>query len=256
MSKCPFIIMIPARYNSAKLPGKPLIDVGGKPLIARMAELALCTGAERVIVVTDNNDIKHAAAMVGAEALAFTGEYPSGTDRIAAACKMLGIDDQQLVVNLPCDIPMLDPVLVGQLVNDFCGSFCEVGTLGEIVPRDRLHTLSDPCLVKLVTDEQDRALLFSRSVIPFDRNQAGIRNPLLNEQYLRHIGAYVYRAATIKHLAEAGVSPLEEMEDIEALRPLSRGLSVNVLTVQKTGCYSINSSAALARYTSGATNVA
>lgn len=256
MTEPSFIVMIPARYGSTRLPGKPMAEARGKPLIEQVVRQALMAGATRVIVVTDNNDVATIAENTGAEVMTFTGEYEAGTDRLAAACGMLELADHQLVVNVPCDMPMLDPTLLGLLARDFAGSFCEVGTLGEIVEPQQLHTLSDPAKVKLVTDDGDRALFFSRSVIPFDRNQASIKNPVLNELYLRHIGIYAYRVATIKELAEAGKSPLEEMEDIEALRPLSYGLSVSVLTVHSTDCFSIYSPTVLARYSEGITDVA
>lgn len=248
MTSEPFIVMIPARYGAGRCPGKALAEIQGRPMISGVIASALRSLATRVIVVTDHNDISSAAKKTGAEVLTFTGDYNSGTDRLAAACNMLGIDDTQLVVSLPCDMPMVDPVLLDLLAQDYIQSGCVVGTLGELVERDNLHTLSDPTQVKVVTDVCDRAIYFSRASIPFDRNQASIKNPLLNELYLRHIGIYAYRTHAIKHLSAFGVSPLEEMEDIEALRPLTQGLSVSVLTVRNTGCYSLGTAGAIERH--------
>lgn len=243
----PFIVMIPARYGSTRLPGKPLVDLCGKPMIAHVVARALRSGAQQVIVVTDHHGVASAARAAGAAALTFTGEYESGTDRLAAASVMLDLPDDAVIVNLQGDEPLMPSGVLASLAAHFVASGEEMATVAELVPPAELHTLSDPNIVKVVTDENDRALYFSRSVIPFDREQATAREPTLMEQYLRHAGLYAYRARFLREFVAWGSSPLERMEKLEQLRMLSKGRSVAVLTTSPMGAVSVDTAADAAR---------
>ena len=239
----PFTVLIPARYGSTRLPGKPLVDLNGKPMIAHVARCALDSGASRVFVVTDSNQVAQAAQKEGAHAITFTGEYESGTDRLAAATRMIPMKDDELIINLQGDEPLMPSSVLAALANHYAQSGAPMATVAEIVPRMELHTLSNPNVVKVVTDENDMAMYFSRSLIPFDREQASSRTPELLDQFLRHVGIYAYRANFLREFASWNPTPLEHLEKLEQLRALQKGQRIAVMTTVPLGNISVDTAA-------------
>lgn len=212
------VIIIPARFGSQRLPGKPLLRETGKPLIQHVYERAIEAGAaDRVIIATDHQEILEAAKGFGAEARLTSKEHPSGTDRVAEVAREL---DYDLVINLQGDEPEIDPKDIDTLATllpeeEGVG----MGTLAHPLETD--EEAADPSVVKVVCDSEGDALYFSRSPIPHQR--AGGQ-----EKGLRHLGVYVYRKETLLDLASATPTPLEKAEGLEQLRALERGVRIRV----------------------------
>lgn len=217
-----FDVIIPARHASTRLPGKLLSEVGGKPLIQWAWENARASAASRVLVATDDERIRERVAAFGGETCMTKAGHPSGTDRIAEAAALLGLADERLVVNVQGDEPELPPVLIDA-----------VATALEHDPRAEMATAShalpdaaefaDPNVVKVVIDEAGRALYFSRAPIPFHREDAGAPH-----EARRHVGIYAYRAGFLKRFSAWPPSRLEQVERLEQLRALERGVAIAV----------------------------
>ncbi len=226
-----FTVIIPARLASTRLPNKPLADLGGKPMVVRVAERARASGATRIVVATDHADILAACAAHGIEAVMTRADHPSGTDRIAEVARALKLGPEEVVVNLQGDEPLIDPALLAA-----CAARIEAG-----VPMATCaHPLSDvadvfnPNVVKVVLDRQGRALYFSRATIPWARDAfAASRDTLpaaLPADYapLRHIGLYAYSNTFLQAYPALEVSPLEQVEALEQLRVLWHGHPIAV----------------------------
>jgi len=226
-----FTVIIPARLASPRLPNKPLADLGGKPMVVRVAERARASGATRIVVATDHADILAACAAHGIEAVMTRADHPSGTDRIAEVARALNLGPEEVVVNLQGDEPLIDPALLAA-----CAARIEAG-----VPMATCaHPLSDvadvfnPNVVKVVLDRQGRALYFSRATIPWARDAfAASRDTLpaaLPADYapLRHIGLYAYSNTFLQAYPALEVSPLEQVEALEQLRVLWHGHPIAV----------------------------
>ncbi len=226
-----FTVIIPARLASTRLPNKPLADLGGKPMVVRVAERARASGATRIVVATDHADILAACAAHGIEAVMTRADHPSGTDRIAEVARALNLGPEEVVVNLQGDEPLIDPALLAA-----CAARIEAG-----VPMATCaHPLSDvadvfnPNVVKVVLDRQGRALYFSRATIPWARDAfAASRDTLpaaLPADYapLRHIGLYAYSNTFLQAYPALEVSPLEQVEALEQLRVLWHGHPIAV----------------------------
>ena len=222
-----FIVIIPARLASTRLPGKPLADLGGKPMVVRVAEQAALSGAARVIVATDHEDIRAACAAHGVEACMTRGDHPSGTDRIAEVAQALGLPMEAVVVNLQGDEPLIDPNLLAA-----CAAL-----IGPGVPMatcaHRLHDAMEafnPNVVKVVLDKASRALYFSRATIPWHRDGFAQARDSLPPGYapLRHIGLYAYSNAFLQAYPALEASPLEQIEALEQLRVLWHGHAIAV----------------------------
>lgn len=222
-----FVVIIPARLASTRLPNKPLADLGGKPMVVRVAERARASGAARVIVATDHADILAACATHGVEACLTRADHPSGTDRIAEVAQTLGLADDAVVVNLQGDEPLIDPSLL---------SAC-AARIGADVPMATcahpLHSAEDafnPNVVKLSLDKSGRALYFSRATIPWHRDGFAHDRSTLPEGYvpLRHIGLYAYRNDFLQRYPRLEASPLESIEALEQLRVLWHGYPIAV----------------------------
>jgi 3-deoxy-manno-octulosonate cytidylyltransferase (CMP-KDO synthetase) len=220
-------IIIPARYASSRLPGKPLLHATGKYLIQHVWERARMSRADLVIVATDDERIRDAVRGFGGQVVMTRPDHPSGTDRVAEVARCL---NAEVIVNLQGDEPMLDPNtidLVADLVHD--NADADMATLG--VPIRSLDVWRDPNCVKLVRDQKGRALYFSRSPIPFVRGgqpdfecQAGL--------FLQHLGLYAYRRSFLLQLASQPPAPLEEIEKLEQLRVLAMGRTIHVGVVE------------------------
>jgi len=224
-----FSVIIPARYASTRLPGKPLVDIAGKPMIRHVYERALQSGASRVCIATDDERIAEVAAGFGAEAIMTSAAHPSGTDRLAEAVAILGLEDDHVVVNLQGDEPMMPPSLIHQVAEDLhAHPQAAVATLCERIAT--AAELFDPHVVKVVMNQAGDALYFSRAVIPWDREAFSVTTETLPEKavHYRHIGLYAYHAGFIKEYVQWPASPLEQMESLEQLRVLWQGRGIHV----------------------------
>jgi 3-deoxy-manno-octulosonate cytidylyltransferase (CMP-KDO synthetase) len=222
-----FTVIIPARLASTRLPNKPLADLGGKPMVVRVAERARAAGAERIIVATDHEDIRAACAAHGVEACMTRADHPSGTDRIAEVARLMQLAPDAVVVNLQGDEPLIDPALLqaaaARISADVPMSTCA----------HPLHDAADafnPNVVKVVLDKAGRALYFSRATIPWHRDGFAQDRAALPAGYvpLRHIGLYAYRNDFLQAYPALAQSPLEHSEALEQLRVLWHGYPIAV----------------------------
>lgn len=216
-----FIVVIPARFSSTRLPGKPLADIHGKPMIRWVVEQAQKSTAARVVVATDDERIQLALADSGAEICMTRAEHDSGTERLAEVVEQLGLNPHDIVVNVQGDEPLLPPALIDQVATTLANSDAPMATLA--TPLTELAQLHDPNVVKLVQSSSGNALYFSRAAIPFTRDG----EPSLTD-CRRHIGIYAYRAGFIRRYLALPVSPLEQSEKLEQLRVLWYGESIAV----------------------------
>lgn len=224
-----FRVLIPARYASTRLPGKPLLDIGGKPMLQRVYEQAVASGAASVVIATDDARIESAARGFGAAVCMTSPEHASGSDRLAEAVRTLGYDDDEIVVNLQGDEPLMPPALLKQVADNLAAHpHAEVATLCT-----RIHTaaeLFDPHVVKVVMDREGMALYFSRAVIPWDRDAFAVTTAELPAQavHYRHLGLYAYRTGFLKRYVTLEPCALERMEVLEQLRVLWHGVGIHV----------------------------
>ncbi|MFC5480631.1 3-deoxy-manno-octulosonate cytidylyltransferase [Massilia suwonensis] len=222
-----FTVIIPARLASTRLPNKPLADLGGKPMVVRVAERARESGAARIVVATDHADILAACAAHGVDARMTRADHPSGTDRIAEVARELGLGEDEVVVNLQGDEPLIDPALLAA-----CASRINV----DVPMATCAHPLSEvadvfnPNVVKVVLDKAGRALYFSRATIPWARDAFVASRETLPAGYapLRHIGLYAYRNAFLQAYPGLEPAPLEQVEALEQLRVLWHGYPIAV----------------------------
>ncbi len=215
------IVIIPARYASARLPGKPLADVAGKPLIQRVHDCAVKSGAAQIVIATDDERIRVAVEGFGARVVMTSAKHRSGTDRLAEVIGKLGISAEEIVVNLQGDEPLMPPDLI-RAVAEILASHrgAQVATVCHAI-HDR-ETLTNPNVVKVVCDAKGYALYFSRAAIPWPRdNMAGQGGGAI--QAFRHIGLYAYRAGFVQRYAAWPPCPPEETEQLEQLRILWYG---------------------------------
>ncbi|MGH8726213.1 MAG: 3-deoxy-manno-octulosonate cytidylyltransferase [Burkholderiales bacterium] len=219
-----FTVIIPARYASTRFPGKPLADLGGKPMVVRVCERAARSGAAAVHVATDDERIAQAVRAHGHSALMTRADHASGTDRLAEAAKKLRLKDSQVVVNVQGDEPLIAPQLirsVGNLLGKKRGA--SVSTACHAI--HDAAALSSPNVVKVVLDAEGYALYFSRSQIPYPR--AG------GAACYRHAGIYGYRVGFLKKFAKLKVAPLENAEALEQLRVLWHGYRIAVTVAKR-----------------------
>jgi 3-deoxy-manno-octulosonate cytidylyltransferase (CMP-KDO synthetase) len=222
-----FTVIIPARLSSTRLPNKPLADLGGKPMVVRVAERARESGAARIIVATDHPDILAACAAHGIEACMTRADHPSGTDRIAEVAQQLGLAPDEVVVNLQGDEPLIDPALLAA-----CAARIVEGVPMATVAHP-IHDVADvfnPNVVKVVLDKAGRALYFSRATIPWHRDAFAASKDALPAGYapLRHVGLYAYSNAFLQAYPALEGSPLETIEALEQLRVLWHGYPIAV----------------------------
>jgi len=218
-----FWVIVPARLASTRLPNKPLADLGGKPMVVRVAERATEAGAHQVVVAADDVSIVQACAAHGVRALLTRTDHSSGSDRLAEACEQLGLDGDDVVVNVQGDEPLIAPALVSA-----CAALlvarpeCTVATAAHAI--ESLADFVNPNVVKVVCDAAGRALYFSRAPLPWWRDGSKAGQPALpNPPALRHIGLYAYRAGYLRRFPQLPPAPLEQLESLEQLRVLWHG---------------------------------
>lgn len=232
-----FIVVIPARYHSTRLPAKPLLDILGKTMIERVTEQALKSGAKQVIVATDDKRIVDALKHIKEIDLCMTSkDHQSGTDRLAEVCEQFKLADDEIIVNVQGDEPLIPPSVIKQVARNLQqNSEASVATLS--APIEDLADVFNTNAVKVVCDKNNMALYFSRATIPWDRDNFSFETKTektVNFTALqRHIGIYAYRVSFLREYATLSVSPLELIEKLEQLRVLWHGFNIHVQQANK-----------------------
>lgn len=223
-----FKVVIPARIGSSRLAGKVLADLHGKPVLRYVWEAAQRSGAEQVVVATDDEAVLRVAQDFGAQAMLTSASHPSGTDRVNEVARRLGWDARSIVVNLQGDEPLMPPALIRQAAELLASDpAADIGTLCH--PIQSLEDWLNPNVVKVVCDRRGYALYFSRAPIPWQRDGASREAPRLpNGLAFRHIGLYAYRADRLLELSALPASGLEQCEALEQLRALTHGLRIRL----------------------------
>ncbi len=242
-----FIAVIPARFASSRLPGKPLADIAGEPMLAHVWRRACESRAERVVVATDDQRIREALVPFGAEVVMTRVDHPSGTDRLGEVAERLGLADDDVLVNVQGDEPLIPPRLIDQVADRlFDDAEASIATLAE--PIIDVETLFNPNIVKVVRALSGRALYFSRAPIPWDRDAFAARPELLEtDAWLRHIGLYAYRAGFLDDYRDWPPSPLERLEHLEQLRALHHGHVIQVALAREPHPAGVDTAEDLAR---------
>ena len=220
--------IIPARYASSRLPRKPLADIAGKPMIQHVWEKAQQAGANRVIIATDHEEIEQVAKTFGAEVCMTSTEHNSGTERLAEVIEKMAIADDEIIVNVQGDEPLIPPVIIQQVAQNLAQNQVNMATLA--VKLETKEELFNPNCVKVVTDQKGMALYFSRAAIPFARDHFADCNDafVASQSYLRHIGIYAYRAKFVNQYIRWQPTVLEKLESLEQLRALWYGEKIHV----------------------------
>lgn len=222
-----FTVLIPARMASSRLPDKPLADIGGLPMVVRVARRAALSAATRCVVAADDERILAACRQHGVDAIATRADHPSGSDRLAEACERLGLDGDDLIVNVQGDEPLIEPALIDAVAATLRQHpRCAMATAAHAIA-SREDWLN-PNVVKVVTDRQGVAHYFSRAPIPWWRDGMDRADALPSPAPLRHIGLYAYRAAFLKRFPTLEPAPTERLESLEQLRALWHGEQIAV----------------------------
>lgn len=223
-----FTVIIPARYASSRLPRKPLADIAGKPMIQHVWEKAQQAGANRVIIATDHEEIEQVAKTFGAEVCMTSTEHNSGTERLAEVIEKMAIADDEIIVNVQGDEPLIPPVIIQQVAQNLAENQVNMATLA--VKLETKEELFNPNCVKVVTDQKGMALYFSRAAIPFARDHFADCNDafIASQSYMRHIGIYAYRAKFVTQYIRWQPTVLEKLESLEQLRALWYGEKIHV----------------------------
>ena len=238
------IAIIPARYDSVRLPGKPLLEIGGKPMICWVVERALAAGnVERAIVATDDQRVFRAVMAAGYEAVMTRADHSSGTDRIAEVAASL--EDAEVIVNVQGDEPLISPQTIERAVDELVrdtekGRFAEeqIGIVTTWEPMNTADEVLNPAVVKIVLDEQERAIYFSRSPVPYPRDaitkhgtlEAALqKEPACLTGFRKHTGMYVYRREVLLEFAKWPQTALERLESLEQLRAMENGVRIKAI---------------------------
>lgn len=225
-----FRVVIPARYASTRLPGKPLADIAGKPMAVRVVEAALKSGAAEIIVATDDRRVMDAVISQGHVAVMTRSDHASGTDRIAEVAAQRGWRDDTIVVNVQGDEPLIDPALIAEVARALdADRAASIATAAHRI-RDMAEFLN-PNVVKVVTAANGRALYFSRAPIPWHRDGLAAQREHLPDDLVvrRHIGLYAYRVEFLRRYGSLAPAPIEQWEALEQLRALWHGFHIHVI---------------------------
>ncbi len=217
-----FIVAIPSRFASTRLPGKPLQMIGDKAMITHVAERALKAGASQVVIATDDVRIAEAIRVDSVRVCMTDSAHMSGTDRLAECADILGWTDQQIIVNLQGDEPFAPEQGIRQVADLLEQSACDMATLA--CPIDNIEQFNNPNTVKVVVDMRGHALYFSRAPVPWPRDSGLVTKP----EAMRHIGIYAYRTKFLKQFRTLPIGVLERCESLEQLRVLEHGFSIAV----------------------------
>ncbi len=228
-----FIVLIPARLSSSRLPRKALADIHGKPMVVRVAEQAAKSAAVKVVVAADSEEIAAACRAHGVECVLTADTHESGTTRLAEAARILQLDAADIVVNVQGDEPLIDPELVNRTADVLAASRAPMATAAH-----EIHDFDEflnPNVVKVVLNKAGEAIYFSRAPIAYPRDsmRAGLRELPQQAAPLRHIGIYAYRAGFLQDYAKMSASPLEDIESLEQLRVLWHGHPIAVEITEK-----------------------
>jgi 3-deoxy-manno-octulosonate cytidylyltransferase (CMP-KDO synthetase) len=233
-----FVVVIPARFQSSRLPGKVLADIAGKPMIEWVVEKAKLSGARKVIVATDNDDVEKVVKSFGGEVCKTRSDHQSGTERLAEVMEKYQFSNDEIIVNVQGDEPFIPPENIAQVASNLANQedtnkVSRMSTLA--INIDSIEEAFNPNAVKVLTDKDGYALYFSRATIPYDRERFLGKETISNigEFYLRHVGIYAYRAGFIKDYVNWPTSQLEQIEALEQLRVLYQGEHIHV-AVAKT----------------------
>ncbi len=243
-----FHVVIPARFSSTRLPGKPLLPIAGQPMIQHVWQRAMESGASSVCVATDDQRIAEAVAEFGGQVVMTHPDHESGSERLAEACAQLGLVGDEVVVNLQGDEPLMPPALLSQVAQALeAAEGADMATLCT-----RIHTaaeLFDPHVVKVVMDANGRALYFSRAAIPWDRDAFAINTEQLpaDAVHFRHLGLYAYRAGFLKRYLSMAACALERTESLEQLRVLWHGGVIQVAEADSIPGHGVDTAEDLAR---------
>lgn len=221
-----FTVLIPARLASTRLPNKPLADIGGAPMVVRVAQRAQLSQADSVVVATDSQEVMDQCARFNIQAVMTAADHASGSDRLAEACTLLSLPDDAVVVNVQGDEPLIDVLLmdsVAQLLTS--RPDCAMSTAAHAI--ESVADYTNPNIVKVVLDARQTAMYFSRAPIPSARDHAGQEMPKLLRP-LRHVGIYGYRAGFLKAFPALAPAPVEQLECLEQLRALWHGYKIAV----------------------------
>lgn len=227
-----FKVVIPARFASTRLPGKPLLDIGGKPMVIRVAEQAAQSGAAQIVIATDHQPIMAAAKQNNFEACMTRVDHTSGTDRIAEVSAQQAWADDTIVVNVQGDEPLIPPTLIRAVAQHlYEHPECAIATACHPIHDEA--AMRNPNIVKAVLDKHGNALYFSRAPIPWPRDAYAANQPLpQGVNVLRHIGIYAYRASFLREFGDLTSAPLEQVESLEQLRALYHGYRIGVTITQ------------------------
>lgn len=236
-----FVVVIPARFGSTRLPGKPLADLCGKPLIAHVVDRAQESNAGAVIVATDDQRIVDALENYDCDVCLTRSDHPSGSDRIAEVVELMSIPDDQIVVNVQGD----EPIIPARLINEVAAALADAPQAVMATAAQAIRTeddLNNPNMVKVVIDQTGRALYFSRAPIPFARDAS-----FAEIQSWHHIGIYAYTAKFLKQYASLAPSQLEQTECLEQLRVMDNGETIMVQTIDYDAGIGVDTQADLER---------
>ncbi|WP_298439296.1 3-deoxy-manno-octulosonate cytidylyltransferase [uncultured Ferrimonas sp.] len=238
-----FVVVIPARYGSSRLPGKPLADIAGQPMVAHVVARAQESGADRVVVATDDQRVV-AALGNRCEVLMTSPDHQSGTERLAEVVELLQLSDDTIVVNVQGDEPLIPAANIRQVADNLVGSKARMSTLS--VSIDDAEEMHNPNAVKVISDNEGYALYFSRAAIPWHRD--GFAQQLgISPGAQRHVGIYGYRAGFIRDYVAWPISPLEQIESLEQLRVLYQGEKIHVAEAVEPPPAGVDTAADLAR---------
>lgn len=224
-----FVVVIPARFGSSRLPGKPLADIGGLPMVAQVLRRCQQSQAARVLVATDDERIAEAVRTAGGEALMTRDDHASGTDRLQEVAASLKLDEQDIVVNVQGDEPLIPPQVIDQVARNLAANpDCAIATLCE--PIESRNDLFNPNIVKTVFDRHGKALYFSRAPIPWHRDEFAreANSELPQGSWWRHIGIYAYRVGFLHQFVQWSPAELEQIEALEQLRAMANGVRIHV----------------------------
>ena len=243
-----FRVVVPARFASTRLPGKPLADICGQPMVLRVLERAQRSGAGDIWVATDHEAVAEAVRAAGGQALMTRSDHASGTDRIAEVAETLGWGDDEVVVNVQGDEPLIDP----ELITATAEALVDDGEAAIATARHPLQSIDDafnPNVVKVVCDRAGRALYFSRATIPWARDAfAASREALPADLPMsRHVGIYAYRCSFLRRYAGLSPAPIEQAESLEQLRALWHGFRIRVIVIDEAPAAGVDTAEDLAR---------